>query len=72
MIPKSLHCHTNAKGFARITNRQIEFLGWIFFVVSAIGFCIASFGHFWSMFGSAFFLVACFVFLIPFFRDDKL
>ncbi len=52
-----------------MTNRTINLIGWILFIVSAIGFCIASWGHFWSMFGSVFFLVACLVFLIPFFRD---
>ncbi|NCV49282.1 MAG: cytochrome oxidase subunit III [Rhodobacterales bacterium] len=53
-----------------MTNKQINFLGWILFILSACGFIIASWGHFWSMVGSVFFLVACFVFLIPFFRND--
>jgi hypothetical protein len=51
-----------------MTDHQINFLGWVLFIVSAIGFCIASIGHFWAMFGSAFFLIACLVFMIPFFR----
>ena len=38
---------------------------------SAVGFVISSFGNFWSMFGSIFFLLACIVFLIPFFKKDK-
>lgn len=54
-----------------MTNHRINFIGWTLFVVSAIGFCIASIGHFWAMFGSAFFLLACLVFMIPFFRKDK-
>ena len=54
-----------------MSDHQINFLGWILFVISAIGFCIASIGHFWAMFGSVFFLVACLVFMIPFFRDPR-
>jgi hypothetical protein len=54
-----------------MNNRQITFIGWILFVISAIGFCIASIGNFWGMFGSVFFLIACLVFLIPYFRDDR-
>ncbi|MEM1037897.1 MAG: cytochrome oxidase subunit III [Pseudomonadota bacterium] len=53
----------------RISNRQIDFIGWILFVLSAIGFIIASIGNFWAMVGSVFFLLACLVFLIPFFRS---
>ena len=49
---------------------HINFIGWILFVISAIGFLIASLGNFWAMFGSGFFLLACIVFMIPFFRDD--
>jgi len=56
---------------SQMTNHQINFVGWILFVVSAIGFCIASIGHFWAMFGSVFFLLACLIFMIPFFRKDK-
>jgi len=54
----------------RISNNQINFLGWILFIVSAIGFIIASVGSFWAMFGSLFFLIACIVFMIPFFRKE--
>jgi hypothetical protein len=54
----------------RVTNTQINFLGWILFIVSAIGFIIASIGSFWAMFGSVFFLIACLIFMIPFFRKD--
>ena len=52
-------------------NKHINMLGWGLFIVSAIGFCIASIGSFWSMFGSIFFLVACLVFLIPFFINEE-
>ena len=52
-------------------NRRIELIGWILFVVSALGFCIASIGSFWSMFGSSFFLLACIIFLIPFFKKNE-
>lgn len=53
-----------------MSNRQINFIGWLLFDVSAIGFIIASIGNFWAMFGSIFFLIACIVFQIPFFRKD--
>jgi len=52
-------------------NRRIELIGWLLFVVSALGFCIASIGSFWSMFGSIFFLLACIIFLIPFFKKKN-
>lgn len=51
-----------------MTNQHIALLGWVLFIVSAIGFCIASWGDFWAMFGSIFFLLACIVFIIPYFR----
>lgn len=57
-------------GKRRITNRQIDFLGWVLFILSALGFIIASIGSFWAMLGSVFFLLACLVFVIPFFRQD--
>jgi hypothetical protein len=52
-----------------MTTRNINILGWLLFIVSAIGFIIASWGHFWSMVGSVFFLIACLVFLIPYLRN---
>ena len=52
-------------------NNTINFFGWILFTVSALGFCIASIGSFWSMFGSICFLVGCLVFFIPFFRKEE-
>lgn len=52
----------------RVSDRHLNLLGWVLFVISAIAFVIASIGSFWAMVGSVFFLVACLVFLIPFFR----
>lgn len=54
-----------------MSNKNINLIGWILFIVSAIGFIISSLENFWSLFGSIFFLLACIVFLIPFFRNDK-
>ena len=51
--------------------RDINLAGCILFVISVISFIISSIRSFWAMFGSVFFLIACFVFLIPFFRKDK-
>jgi len=65
----SLAFHRKSNGKRRISNRQIDFLGWILFVLSAIGFIIASIGHSWALLGSVFFLLACLVFIIPFFRE---
>jgi hypothetical protein len=66
----SLGFHRKPDGNRRVTNRQIDFLGWILFTLSATCFVIASIGHFWAMAGSLFFLIACLVFIIPFFRKD--
>lgn len=66
-MPEALH-QTKSN---EMTDHHINFTGWILFVISAIGFCIASIGNFWAMFGSVFFLLACLVFMIPFFRRDK-
>ena len=55
---------------SRMSNNTINLIGWILFIISAIGFIISSIGSFWAMFGSVFFLVACLVFLIPFFRKN--
>ena len=50
-----------------MSNNMINLIGWILFIISAIGFCIASIGSFWAMFGSVFFLIARLVSLTPFF-----
>ena len=67
----SLAFQKDENGRRRLTNNQIDFFGWILFVASAVGFVIASVGSFWAMFGSVFFLMACLVFMIPFFRSDQ-
>ena len=54
-----------------MSNNTINLIGWILFTISAIGFVISSIGSFWAMFGSVFFLVACLVLLIPFFRNNR-
>jgi len=48
-----------------------NFWGWMLFIVSAVGFIISSIGNVWAMFGSVVFLIACIVFLIPYFRKNK-
>lgn len=49
---------------------HFEIAGWLLFIISSIGFMIASVGSFWGMFGSVFFFVACLVFLVPYFMKD--
>ena len=53
-----------------MSNNTINLIGWTLFIFSAIGFIIASIGSFWGMFGGVFFLVACLVLLVPFFRKN--
>ena len=53
-----------------MSNKKINYIGWILFIISALGFTISSLGNFWAMFGSIFFFVACIIFLIPFFRTE--
>ena len=50
---------------------KINLLGWVLFLVSAMGFIKASVESFWAMFGSIFFLIGCIVFLIPFLNMKK-
>ena len=50
---------------------KINPLGWVLFLVSAMGFIKASVESFWAMFGSVFFLIGCIVFLIPFLNMKK-
>lgn len=66
----SLGFHRKPNGDRKISNRQIDFAGWVLFTLSATSFIIASIGNFWAMAGSIFFLVACLVFIIPFFRKE--
>lgn len=51
-----------------MSNRSINLLGWALFTGSAVAFLIASWPAFWSTVGSALFLIACLVFLVPYFR----
>ncbi|MEM1365822.1 MAG: cytochrome oxidase subunit III [Pseudomonadota bacterium] len=53
------------------THRTLNLTGWLLFIGSALGFLVASWGDFWGMVGSVLFLVACLVFLIPFFVTDQ-
>ncbi len=64
----SLGFHRKPDGRRKVSNRQIDFLGWVLFILSAASFIVASIGNFWATAGSMFFLVACLVFIIPFFR----
>jgi hypothetical protein len=58
----------------KLNNHTINLVGWILFLVSAIGFVISALrsGDLAALLGAVFFLVACLVFLVPFFRkpDD--
>ena len=49
-----------------MSNNTLNLIGWILFIISAIGFLIASKDSFKAVFGSVFFLVACLVLLVPF------
>ena len=51
-------------------DRTFNLIGWILFVLSAIGFIVSSLrsGDVPALIGSLLFLVACLVFLIPFLR----
>ena len=52
------------------SNKIINIVGWVLFLISAIGFIMSSLGNFWAMFGGAFFFVGCLVFLIPYFSKE--
>ena len=53
-------------------NDTIYLIGWILFVLSAVGFITSSLqsGDAPGLVGSVLFLVACLIFLIPFFRRE--
>ena len=53
-------------------NETINIIGWILFVFSALAFIAASLraGDMVGLAGGVLFLVACLIFLIPFFRRD--
>jgi len=54
-----------------MSDHRVNFVGWTLFLMSAVGFCIASIGHFRATVGAASFLALCFVFKIPFFRAPR-
>ena len=53
-------------------NETINIIGWILFVFSALAFIASSLraGDMVGLAGGVLFLVACLIFLIPFFRRD--
>ena len=57
---------------ARMRNESINIIGWILFVFSALAFIASSLraGDMVGLVGAVLFLVACLLFLIPFFRRD--
>ena len=61
----------NWKLVGNMNIKTINIIGWVLFLISSIGFIMSSIENFWAMFGSLFFLVACIVFLIPFFRKQE-
>lgn len=54
-----------------MSDRTINFLGWLLFVGSALAFLVSALrsGDMAALVGAALFLIACFVFLIPFVRS---
>ncbi|MFP6728770.1 MAG: cytochrome oxidase subunit III [Alphaproteobacteria bacterium] len=55
-----------------MSNRSINLAGWALFVLSALSFITSSLrsGDTAGLIGAALFLVACLLFLIPFFKRD--
>ncbi len=53
-------------------NHNINLIGWILFVFSALAFITSSLlsGDMVGLVGGVIFLVACLIFLIPYFRRD--
>ena len=51
-------------------SETFNLIGWILFILSASSFIISSLksGDMWGLAGSVIFFIACFVFLIPYFR----
>lgn len=56
--PHTLAFGRALNGKRRVTNRQIDFVGWLLFLASASAFVIASIGNAWAFTGSLFFLLA--------------
>ena len=55
-----------------MSNRSINLAGWALFVLSALSFITSSLrsGYTAGLIGAVLFLVACLLFLIPFFKRD--
>lgn len=56
-----------------MTDRKLQLSGWILFTFSAVFYTVSSLESqsLTSLIGSLLFLVACFVFMIPFFRGTQ-
>ena len=54
-----------------MSNEKLNWIGSILFTLCAVAYLVGSIGNFWFELGSTFFLLACFVFLIPFLRKNK-
>ena len=56
----------------KLFERKCQLWGWVLFITSSVFYGAASIrtGDLLGILGSLFFLVACFVFLIPFFFSD--
>lgn len=56
-----------------MSDRRINFFGWLLFVGSALGFLVSAWrsGDMAALVGAVLFLVACLVFLIPFVRSRR-
>ena len=54
------------------SNKIINIVGWVLFLISAIGFIMSSLGNFWAMFGSIFLFCWMFSFFDTLFFQRKL
>jgi len=54
-----------------MTSRHIHIIGWVLFILSALGFIVSSgrIGDIPGMAGGVFFLLGCLVFLAPLLRN---
>ncbi len=52
--------------------RNIHIAGWVVFILSALGFIASSLrsGDIYGLIGSILFLIACIIFLVPFFINE--
>jgi len=63
---------SNESKLTKRVKRNCQLWGWILFIISALFFIATSLRarDMLGLLGGLFFLVACIVFLIPFFRSD--